>query len=287
MNGGGKFNMSEKQRLLEFDDRDCAMPDRLTRAALRVGSIKRGAVEGSEHTLRADQIGVYTDFADFLSDAAHSPESFRDVMPTGRIVLPPRTGKTVLAGQIIAGAGMMTTFIVPTLTLVRQTARDLAKQLPDIPIGTYCGESKDLVMWGINVTTYQILQKDLASKHRVPIPIELSSLVFADEGHHAMTADRQKVLTKAFDLRAVRVALTATPNYDVERRLAKYFERLIHEITISEAVELEMVAPLRIWIAEVDVDASRVSMKAGEFEEVELGRVMGAAPFFEATRVGW
>ena len=271
------------ERKLEYVDRDCNMRERIRRAAKRVVQIEDGKVDGSTLELRAKQIGVYADFAEFLSDAADDPTGFKNGVPTGRIILPPRTGKTVLAGQIVAGAGMMTTFIVPTRTLVEQASSDLREQLPGIPVGTYYGDEKRLVMWGINVTTYQILQARFREGN-VPLPIALSSLVIADEAHRSMTVERQKVLREAFDRNAVRVALTATPNYSEQRRLSRYFECLIHEVSIAEAVELEMVAPLRVWIAEVDVDASTVELVAGDYDREGMGRIGRSAPFLEGAR---
>lgn len=270
---------------LEFSERNCAMRDRLANAAKRITALKNGAVPGSTRILQKEQIGVYADFALFLQEIAEYPHRFNDKPPTGRIVLPPRTGKTVIAGQILSGAGMMTTIIVPTRTLVQQTARELRQQLPNVPVGIYYGEEKGLVMWGVNVTTYSILQNRFKQSGGIPHEIAFSSLVIADEGHQAMTVDRQKLIKECFDPLAVRVALTATPNYSRERRLAAYFQHLIHEITISEAIELEMVAPLRVWMAEVDVDASTVQVVRGDYEDEKLGRLMSAAPFFEATRV--
>jgi len=49
-------------------------------------------------------------------------------------------------------------------------------------------------------------------------PIRRSALAFVDEAHHAMTPRRVEALDEALDPSAVRVALTATPDYDSDRR---------------------------------------------------------------------
>lgn len=270
---------------LEFAERSDTMQVRLSHAVERIRSVEGGQAADSRHTLRNEQIGVFTDFAQFLGMAADDTVQREWPYPSGRIILPPRTGKTIIAGQIIAASGMVTTFIVPTKTLVAQTAKSLRQQLINVPVGEFFGEKKNLVMWGVNVTTYSILQAYYRKHSSLPIELAVSSLIFADEGHHSMTQVRQEILAKGFDRLAIRVALTATANYSRLRRLATYFRHLIHEISISEAIELELVAPVRVWIAEVDVDGSEVFLRGEDFDEQRLGEIMGGAPFFEAARL--
>lgn len=132
------------------------------------------------------------------------------------------------------------------------------------------------------VITYAMLHLHAAE---LPSEIARSALVFVDEAHHAMTPGRMAILAHRFDPLAVRVALTATPDYDAERRLEHFFPELIHEITLDEALALDLLAPLRVWVAEVDADASNVRFLAGDFEADLLGRLMSTAPFFRAVEV--
>jgi superfamily II DNA or RNA helicase len=233
--------------------------------------------------LRPEQSKVLDDFADFLRDVAGGLIADA-VSPYGRIILPPRTGKTVVAAHLIARTGLATTFIVPTRTLVEQTVRELDAHAPGIPVGRFYSDSKTTVDHGVNVSTYQMLTAAL-KEGRLPAAIRASAIVFADEGHRAMTARRMGVLQGAFDPAAVRVALTATPDYDDEiRRLARFFPSLIHEMSADEAQALGLLAPLRVWVAEVDVNASSVRLVAGDFETESLGRLMSSAPFFQAAQ---
>lgn len=231
--------------------------------------------------LRSEQVRVFADFATYLTDVATRPPS--DRRPAFcRILLPPRTGKTVIAGHIIDRAGLMATFIVPTRALLDQTVRELGHRMPGVAIGSYCGEHRRVVDHGVNVVTYAMLQTHAAE---LPAEIRRAALVFVDEAHHAMTPSRGAILSRAFDPLALRVALTATPDYGGERRLEHYFPDLIHEITLDEAMALDLLAPLRVWVAEVDADGSRVRFIAGDFEIDDLGRLMSTAPFFRAVEV--
>lgn len=56
-------------------------------------------------------------------------------------------------------------------------------------------------------------------------------------------------------------------------------------MTVEEALELGLLAPARIWVAEVDAKGSEVRLFAGDFDEGELGRVMSEAPFLRAAEV--
>jgi len=100
-----------------------------------------------------------------------------------------------------------------------------------------------------------------------------------------MTEARSTLLATAFDRLAVRVALTATPDYNAERRLERYFPDLVHEVTLEEALALDLLAPLRAWVVEVDADASQVRFVAGDYESEGLGRLMSTAPFFRAVEL--
>lgn len=107
--------------------------------------------------------------------------------------------------------------------------------------------------------------------------------VFPDEGHQGMTDLRIPMLRDVFDPACVRMAFTATPDYsdDAEDQLGTYFPELIEEMTVSEAFERELLAKPLSSIHEVDVDASTVTIRAGDYDEKKLGRLMAAAPVFQ------
>jgi hypothetical protein len=271
---------AEVRRLEEAVAAGQPMEERLLQAAARIE--RAGAPAPGQ--LRAEQARVFAAFAMYLEDLATRPRSggAATAPPFCRIILPPRTGKTVIAGHIIDRTGLTATFIVPTRALVEQTVRELARRAPGVAIGTYCGERKLVVAGGINVITYAMLHLHAAE---LPPEIARSALVFVDEAHHAMTPGRMAILAHRFDPLAVRVALTATPDYGAERRLESFFPELIHEITLDEALALDLLAPLRVWVAEVDADASSVRFLAGDFDADLLGRLMSTAPFFRAVEV--
>jgi hypothetical protein len=73
-----------------------------------------------QRRLRPYQEGVVRDFLTFADEAWT-----RSTVRYGRIVLPPRTGKTAIAACIARELQLPATFLVPTKTLVEQTAREV------------------------------------------------------------------------------------------------------------------------------------------------------------------
>lgn len=269
-------------RRLEFEERELGMTQRLLRAAERIrqSQIAVGKIDGHAHTLRGDQIGVFASFVEYIVEVTGASPDAVALLVMARIILPPRTGKTVLAAAAIAGTGLMCTFIVPKKALVTQTANELRAQLPGVPVGEYFSDVKNPVWFGVNVTTYSMLQSEWRTNGCLPAFIALSSLVFTDEAHHSMTPATLEVLSKGFDPLALRVALTATPNYSEKRQLAMYFPYLIYEITLIEAVQLAIIAHLNVHVEEVDVDGSVVEVKKGDLDDATLGRIMALTPLF-------
>jgi len=265
-------------RLFELDALARPMPARLARASERLGPM--AIDDNSWLGLRAEQLPVVRDLARYLGDAATAAEA--DKPAWGRILLPPRTGKTVIAARLIGAAELTSVVVVPTRALVAQTVRELGTWLPGTPIGAWYGERRAAVDHGVNVTTYATLQT--YGPNRLPPSIAGSALVIADEAHHSMTVARMNALRASFDPAAVRLAMTATPDFHEHRRLGQWFPDLVHEISLSEAVELGLLAPLRVWVVDVDADGAVVDIVGGDYDMETLGRVMSGAPFFRAVQ---
>lgn len=269
----------EEHRYLELGLTGRPMEDRLLSSAQRILNGQPGDA-AQNGCLRTHQIPAFSSFVDYLLDLATIPET-ASISSYCRIILPPRTGKTVVAAKIIALTGLCSTFVVPTKALVRQTLEELRCQIPGTPIGVYYGEAKQPECHGVNITTYATLQRHFSSG-QLPEAIRDSALVFLDEAHHSMTSLRMGTLRAAFQGKSVRIALTATPNYDHKRQLHQFFPQLIHETDLLAAFESGLLAPARMWVAEVDVDGSVVRLVAGDYEGQTLGRLMSSAPFFKA-----
>ena len=256
-----------------------SMHDRL-RAAIDRLRLMDGYAEstGSVHELQPEQVNVFADFVKYLERSLEGDVGF------GRIILPPRTGKTVIAGQFICATGLTALFLVPTQPLLEQIRKEFTQQIPGVAIGVYYTAEKSLVQNGINLMTYTGFV-ELWKLGALPTAITRSALIFADEGHRAMTELRLRALREAFDPLARVVALTATPNFSEDRQLAQYYPELIHEITLPEALELNLLAKFQsILVHEVDLQAEHVPMVSGDFDSASLGAVLTHTALFEFVR---
>ncbi|MFZ6015676.1 MAG: DEAD/DEAH box helicase [Patescibacteria group bacterium] len=262
-------------------DRFLSMSERLKKAADRLKGGDDQSRTPAEYTLRAEQQTVFEDVAYFFHELAESEGD--QSLPFGRIILPPRTGKTIVAGFVIRFAQLHSLFVVPSAVLVGQTATRIREMMPDVAVGEYYGEIKNLVENGVNVTTYSSLQRAWRDNGKLPEQIASAALIFVDEAHHAMTKSRHEILQQGFDELAARIALTATPDYNSQKTLNNFYPELIHEITLLEAIEMQLLAPARFWVAEVDQDASEVKLVAGDYDNETLGELMSTAPFLEAA----
>ncbi len=270
----------------KFDDGggDVGSAERIRAAAERIAAVsseRRTALHGV--TLRSEQHDVFADVAIYFAAAAVHLAATPSVPFTyGRYVQPPRTGKTVVAAQIIAVAEVTAVVLVPSVALARQWTRELQEKLPTTKVGIYCGDEKDAVSGGVIVATYQIVQAHLR-EGKLPLAIHGAALVICDEAHRAMTESRMHMLMAAFDPAALRIACTATPDWSEQRTLATYFPWLIHEITLQEAVELDLFARLVVQVLGMQSDGSGIRLVGGDFDAMELGAVMTEDPFLDAT----
>ncbi len=173
-------------------------------------------------------------------------------------------------------------FITTTLVLAEQAKQEFLDKCPNIPVGILTGDEKELPESGILVTTYQMLHA-LKAQGTFPQTLKDAALVFADEAHHAMTAKRSGLLRDIFSPFAVRIALTATPDYDELRTLANVFPNLIHEMTIQEGVRLGLLAKTHAFTVPVDIGKADVHIVGGDYDQGTLGDFLSHASLLKAA----
>lgn len=226
--------------------------------------------------LRPDQRAIVDGFFSWYAALADREGASR----WAHIVLPPRTGKTVIAAVIAARLGVQAAFVVPTRALIHQTRRELRRHAPNVPVGVFFGEEKRAVARGLNLTTFATL---VQHERSWCAPLERARLVFVDEAHHALTESRYRALQEAFPADAVRVALTATPDRDERRRLDAIFPHRIARMELRDALGSGLLAPARVEVAEVDIDGSTVELVAGEYRPDQLAALLSHAPVLHAA----
>ncbi len=253
-----------------------SMTDRWRTAAERLLCVGDGTtVSGSAFRLRRYQAEAFRAFSDLLQEG----------LPTRylRMVLPPRSGKTVIVGQIIGAAQVHALFVASTIDLLDQTVSRLREQLPSVEIVPHYGDCKELTVGGIIVTTYEQMG---AYFDRGDVPAEIASCAFIvlDEAHHVLTERRLGWLDALFDHQAVRIAITASPDWNESRQLMAKFPELIYELAIPEAVELGILAKVTAYVHEVDVGRKDIRLKGDDYDEEELERALLDKAMIEKVR---
>jgi len=210
--------------------------------------------------------------------------SAADSMPFGRVVVPPRCGKTRIAADTMAAHGGTSVFLGPTQAIVEQAAAVFRQRMPHRPVYVVMQGSREVGDDGHVCATYQSLLAMHKGGH-VPALMQRADVVFPDEAHKAMTELRQGLLREVFRREVPRIALTATPDYSEERALARFFPDLIHEMTIREGVQAGLMAPYRAEAFAVDVGATNVKVANGEFEQEKLGQAMSHLQMLRAATI--
>lgn len=247
----------------------------------------------SVRELYGHQVPMVDDFLEYLREVVNSREQDQENKDKtyARIVSAPRTGKTTVAAEIIRRTGLKTVFFVPSINLVSQAKRDFEELLPGKKIALYSGKYlEDITDADVIVATYQKAvfnrKKNLKEgdetvvDRKLPEEFLSSALIFADEGHEATTEIRTELLAQ-FHSDALKIALSGTPDLNEERMLENFFPTLIHELSMREAIEMGILAPFRYSTYVVGVDASRVNIRVGQYDEAQIGVIMSELPFFK------
>ena len=237
----------------------------------------------SMRRLYPEQETVLEDAAKYFEYCANFVSSKQQGrLEPGRIEMPPGCGKTVVAGKIVAATGATVLYVTPRTTLAEQAATELSKQLPNVPIGVYTGDRKELVDGGITITTNAMMYGWLRSGD-APRQVREATVVFFDEGHMMLTALAVRVLHGLVGENAVCIGLSGSPHYSEKKTMALVFPRLIHRIDFPEALALGLIAKPKCGVYEVDVDGSQVRVVAGNYDPKTLERIERQAPFFQAA----
>lgn len=222
----------------------------------------------------------------------------------GFVAHPTGAGKTMLFTSLIRATEARTLIVVPSIPLVRQTLKELQKNLPSKKL-TYMSSTKEKDIRGkkeeidaekgthgdIVVTTYQSLRLD-----NEKIREDSFDLVVTDEAHNSYTSRTQHAL-RHFPS-AIKLAFTATPDYyyteqkpgfeeasvegtklyrNPEKSAIRYYPHEIDRISLKEAIESHMLTDLCAAIVRINIDLDQA--KTGntshgmDFNEASLGEI--------------
>lgn len=215
----------------------------------------------TSHTLLDRQMTVFEDIRDFFESGGN----------TGYIKLPTASGKTVLFTELIEATGLPALVVMPTKVLVDQTGEKFKQFAPGIEVGKVYGDAKEYGRQ-VTLTTYDSFMDKVESGEFMP-EIYDNGLLILDEGHRALSPHRR--YTVGLFQGAIKLGFTATPKFALNKELRDLLVNEIHSMDIPEAVELGLLSPLSVYLAQTDIDLSNVRISAdGDYDERDLDRAI-------------
>ena len=208
----------------------------------------------SEHNegngvLRERQATVFDDLRKFIEAGKKR----------GKVILPTGVGKTVLFTEFTKALDLPTLIVVPTQILVNQTGDKIDQFAPNMEYGKVYADAKQHGR-PVTIITYDSLVSGLKSGTIKP---EDYKALILDEAHESLTVARQQAISQ-FENKSVILEFTATDKYSESKKLTS---ETIHELSIKEAVEENLLSPLSCIIAKTKVDLSKVKISgSGDYD---------------------
>lgn len=215
--------------------------------------------EGTDVTLRQRQITVFEDLRNFIEAGGDA----------GYVKIPTGVGKTVLFVELVESLNLKTLIVVPTKILIGQTEEKIDEYAEDLDVGKIYGDAKE---YGRQVTiiTYDSLKIQLEAGTIKP---EDYDCLVLDEVHESLS-DKRKETVQKFN-KALMLGFTATPKYSDKKHVNEILPTEIHNMSIKEAVEGNMLCSFSSVLARTTVDLSKVSIDSkGEFTKAELEKAV-------------
>lgn len=220
-----------------------------------------------ETTLREHQMSMVQSLADHL----------RKGETAGYMSEPTGSGKSVVIVKLAEMLGLKTVILSPTQQILLQTYDAAKKFTPNLNIANYYAREKDSSGDVLN-TTYQSLSTLTESGALNPENIRL---VICDETHTALGEQRHAIFRNFPN--ALKIGLTATPYFDQleghkrrgiveqEEEWTGLFTNLIHEMTLEEAMEREILTPLDVYLLKTNTIVSDIQILSNrEYRESDI-----------------
>jgi superfamily II DNA or RNA helicase len=195
----------------------------------------------------------------------------------GHIETATSTGKTFLIAKLADAFhrdGLRTLILVPKLPIAAQIAENPAKGLlrfagniaPD-DIGKHYGGQKASAEDPVVVSTYAGFNNFCKTGELGDFQV-----VLADEAHLTLGPVTKQNL-KEYNPGSVKVGFTATAQYGKDKKVNEIFGNAIHAISLSEAIEMDLVAPVQCLMYATEAEIPYLDAQS-EFTVRELERLI-------------
>ena len=197
------------------------------------------------------------------------------------VVLPTGTGKGLLIASLQRhhGISKKALVLVHRDELAQQALRNAKRCTPDLRVGLEMGDSCSGSNDHIVVAGVQSLGRNGSKRIEQFDPDEFG-LVVIDEVHLAVSPTYERVI-KHFGFadekqnhNRLLFGCTATPNRTDGQGLVKFFDKVVYQMDIKEAIEKGWLSDLKGVKINTHIDLSAIKTRLGDFEQEELAKAV-------------
>ena len=192
------------------------------------------------------------------------------------LVLPTGTGKTVVFSTVAKDrTSKGRVLIMAHRDELIEQARDKYYQITGD--GTAKEKASETCLdsiWPVTVGSVQTLSRD---RRLEQFPGDYFSTLIVDEAHHTLADGYQRVLGHFPGAKVLGV--TATPDRGDKKSLGRYYENLAYEYKLRQAVEDGYLCNLSARTVPLEIDASSMKVRVGDFEVNSIAEAL--EPYLE------
>lgn len=197
------------------------------------------------------------------------------------VVMATGSGKTHVAASAIEqavevfGHGAPILFLVHRRELVHQAVTRIRALCPTLSIGVEMSSAKALETCSVVVASVQTIGRTNSQRLSWLKP----KLVIVDEAHHTPARTYKTAIDRVTAEEPAHVlGFTATPYRQGDIPLfgdeKALFRGIIYSYGIRQGIKDKILCDLRGWTVETGIDAKRVRIRYGDFDEKELAQVV-------------
>lgn len=172
------------------------------------------------------------------------------------------SGKSAIGVLDAKSVGKRTLFLAHTKELVQQGYDNFKKLWPEVTVGRYFDEYHE--------TDTQVICASIQSVSRNLDDFSQNDFGYLviDECHHSSADTYQKIL--AFFKTDFTLGLTATPERSDGEDLLKIFQTIAHKLDIKDAVERDVLVPVRCIRIKTNIDLRDVRINGFKYNALDL-----------------
>lgn len=212
----------------------------------------------------------------------HLRQRYRDGKRRMLVSLPTGTGKTIIFAQFPHYFRMKKRLLVLAHReeLLEQALQKFHDADPTLPVEIEQAGKRASRDCKVVIASVPTIGR-AGSKRLAALDPEDFYLIVVDEAHHSVARSYRAIFEHfklfAADTARMLVGFTATPRRGDQQGLGEIFEEIAYSRSLEEMIRGRFLCPISGWRVASNVDLDAVQVKAGDFVESQLARVVDVA----------